>query len=138
MTSLVPHVTTQDIIYEGYLIPKGTCLLGNIWFVAYREWRRFDISSLWNACYRFILSNAKTYPSPDVFDPERFLGENQQLDPREVCFGWGRRGCPGVLLAESTIFIWVAMALATLDISRCVEKGVEWVPRYEVEEGMVR
>jgi len=112
-----PHITAQDIIYEGYLIPKGTWLLANIWFT---------------------LSNPETYPSPDVFDPERFLGENQQLDPGEACFGWGRRSCPGGPLADSTIFICVAIALATLDVSRCVENGVVCVPTYDVEEGMIR
>ena len=40
-----------------------------------------------------------------------------------ACFGWGRESCLGVHLAESTMFIYVAMALATLDISRFVENG---------------
>jgi len=111
------HISTQDEIYNGYFIPKGTFILGNIWF---------------------ILSDPETYPDPDVFDPERFLGEDQQLDPRDACFGWGRRRCAGALLAESTIFICVVMALATLDVSRCVENGVECVPKYDVEEGIVR
>ena len=84
------------------------------------------------------MSDPKTYPDPDVFNPERFLGENQQPDPREACFGWGRRICPGAYLAEVSTFICVAMALATLDLSRCVEDGVECVPRYDVEEGIIR
>lgn len=87
---------------------------------------------------RFILSDPKTYSDPDVFDPERFLGENPQPDPREACFGWGRRICPGAQLAEVSIFICVAMALATLDISRCVENGIECAPKYDVEEGSIR
>ncbi|KAG8214158.1 cytochrome P450 [Butyriboletus roseoflavus] len=111
------HVSTQDSIHEGHLIPKGTCLLPNIWF---------------------MLSDPETYPDPDVFKPERFLGEEQQPDPREACFGWGRRSCPGAHLAESTIFIFVAIALATLDVSRCVENGVDLVPRYDVTEGTIR
>ena len=41
---IAPHVTTQDIIYEGYLIPKGTWLLPNTWFVVLREHCRFEIS----------------------------------------------------------------------------------------------
>ena len=88
--------------------------------------------------FRSILSDLKTYPNPDVFDPERFLGEDQQLDPREACFGWGRRVCPGARLVDSVVFIYVAVTLATLDVSRCVESGVEWVPRYDFEEGMIR
>ena len=85
-----------------------------------------------------MLSDPETYPDPDVFNPERFLGEDQQPDPREVCFGLGKRSCPGMYLADSTIFICVAMALATLDVSRCVENGVEVVPQYDVTEGTIR
>lgn len=29
----VPHMTTEDDIYEGYFIPKGALLLPNIWCV---------------------------------------------------------------------------------------------------------
>ena len=35
MTPLAAHVSTEDIIYEGYLIPKGSLLIGNIWFVVF-------------------------------------------------------------------------------------------------------
>ncbi|KAF8134279.1 cytochrome P450 [Boletus edulis] len=114
---LPAHVSTEDMIYEGYLIPKGSWLMPNVWY---------------------ILSNPETYPFPETFDPERFLGENQQPDPQEVCFGLGRRRCLGARLAESMIFIYIAMSLATLDVSRYVEDGVEWVPRYDIDEGMLR
>ena len=69
-----------------------------------------------------------------MFNPERFLGEDQQPDPRQACLGWGRRSCVGARLAESTISIYVAMTVATLDVSRCVENCLELVPRYEFEE----
>ena len=91
-----------------------------------------------HAWYRFILNDPESYPDPDVFNPERFLGKNQQPNPREACFGWGRRLCLGSRLAESMIFIYVAMALATLDVSRYVENGVELEPKYEYNEGMLR
>lgn len=84
------------------------------------------------------MSDPKVYPNPDVFDPERFFGENKQLDPREACFGWGRRSCPGAHLADSTVFISVAMSLTTLNVSRCIENGVECVPKYDVKEGGIR
>ncbi|KAF9237423.1 cytochrome P450 [Melanogaster broomeanus] len=110
------HVATQDDTYKGFLIPKGSNIVGNIWQIMY---------------------DAETYPEPEVFRPERFLGDNVQPDPRNVCFGWGRRICPGLHLADASIFITVAMSLATLDISRHVEDGVEVAPRYEVVGGVV-
>lgn len=32
----LPHMTTEDDIYEGYLIPKGAVILANIWSVPSR------------------------------------------------------------------------------------------------------
>lgn len=29
----IPHTTTQDDVYEGYFIPKGSMVLANIWYV---------------------------------------------------------------------------------------------------------
>lgn len=29
----VPHMSTEDDLYEGYLIPKGSILLPNVWSV---------------------------------------------------------------------------------------------------------
>lgn len=34
----VPHLTTQDDVYEGYFIPKGTLILANIWLVYLGYW----------------------------------------------------------------------------------------------------
>lgn len=36
------------------------------------------------------------YPNPSTFDPNRFLGEDQQMDPNNFVFGFGRRICPGM------------------------------------------
>ena len=29
----LPHLMMEDIIYEGYYIPKGTSVFANIWYV---------------------------------------------------------------------------------------------------------
>lgn len=29
----LPHRVSQDDIYEGYLIPKGATVIGNVWYV---------------------------------------------------------------------------------------------------------
>lgn len=33
----------------------------------------------------------KIYSDPMVFRPSRFLGSNPEPDPRQICFGFGRR-----------------------------------------------
>ena len=40
---------------------------------------------------RAILRDGRTYTDPLEFKPERFLGGNPETDPRNVCFGLGRR-----------------------------------------------
>lgn len=48
----LPHRLTEDDVYEGMFIPKGSLIFGNIWA---------------------ILRDETLYPNPHVFDPERFL-----------------------------------------------------------------
>ncbi|KAG6375615.1 cytochrome P450 [Boletus reticuloceps] len=112
----MPHVATEDIYYNGFLIPQGSCIIGNSWAVLHDE---------------------STYPDPEVFCPERFLAETPQLDPQNVCFGFGRRICPGFHLAEASLFISVAVSLATLVISKEVVDGVPVTPSLDVTSGTV-
>jgi cytochrome P450 len=69
---------------------------------------------------RFMMRDPRTYRSPDVFDPERFLGPEPELDPRSCIFGFGRRACPGRLLADQNVFITFATTLAVLSVSNAV------------------
>jgi len=34
-----------------------------------------------NLCLRAMLKNAEDYPDPDEFKPERFIGEDGEIDP---------------------------------------------------------
>jgi cytochrome P450 len=44
---------------------------------------------------RSMLYNEEVYPSPNVFNPDRFIKDgvlNQEIqDPRDIVFGFGRR-----------------------------------------------
>ncbi|KAJ5623806.1 hypothetical protein N7510_000115 [Penicillium lagena] len=96
----VPHKTDEDDMVDGYLIPKGALLLPNIW--AYNH-------------------DPATYAVPSKFEPERFLASDaadSAPDPHDVSFGFGRRICPGRLIADTSIFLTIAHTLAVFDITR--------------------
>ncbi|KAF8600464.1 cytochrome P450 [Ceratobasidium sp. AG-I] len=103
-------------------IPKDTLIIVNAWS---------------------ILHNPDTYPRPFEFDPTRYLPQGYskpQPDPREVAFGWGRRRCPGIAIADDYVFITMCTALATLRISDARSKSGTSipVPRPECELDMWR
>ncbi|KAF7348418.1 Cytochrome P450 [Mycena sanguinolenta] len=62
------HVTSEDDIYEGYFIPKGTTVLPNVWAMVHDESR---------------------YPDPDKFSPERFLNADGQLNADDHILAFG-------------------------------------------------
>ncbi|KAF9461977.1 cytochrome P450 [Collybia nuda] len=106
------HCVTEDDIYEGYYIPKGTTIIANIWAITH---------------------DPEIYPNPSIFDPTRHLGERPQVDPLKFVFGFGRRVCPGAHFAESSMFLTIASVLATFDINKAlspdgreIEPPMEW------------
>lgn len=110
----LPHRLAQDDSYEGHLFPKGAIVIANIW-----------------KC----LHDPDVYPNPSDFDPTRHLSENgrsPQPDPRDYCFGFGRRICPGLHLADTSIWITCATVLAAFNIENVVENGrvIDIVPEY--------
>ncbi|GJJ09727.1 hypothetical protein Clacol_003951 [Clathrus columnatus] len=104
--SALPHTTTEDDVYKGYLIPKGTILIPNV---------------------RSLLHDPKIYPNPDEFRPERFLPDkngNIARDPAaQGAFGFGRRICAGRNLAEASIWISAASLLAVFDITPALDEN---------------
>ncbi|KAG0702313.1 cytochrome P450 [Suillus ampliporus] len=115
----VAHRVTEDDIHDGYHIPKGSLIIANIWF---------------------MLNDPRTYADPSQFNPERFLakdGKGPETDPRTICFGFGRRICPGLHLADASVWISTAMSLAVFDISKVIENGVEITPELDPSSGTI-
>ncbi|KIW79288.1 hypothetical protein Z517_05900 [Fonsecaea pedrosoi CBS 271.37] len=87
------HCPERDDEYRGYHFPAGIAVFGNLWG---------------------IHRNPKDFPEPDVFNPDRYLKENQRQYPNSRghnAFGWGRRSCSGQLFAEQGLAMTVARML---------------------------
>ena len=64
---------------------------------------------------RAILHNPTIYPEPSKFKPERFLDPASRLPFPEAGFGFGRRKCPGRLIALDITWISIANMLAAFE-----------------------
>jgi len=92
----IPHAFVEEAEYGGYTIPKGTSILTNAWAIA---------------------QDPEIFPEPEDFQPERFLGSEKRLDPRDFAFGAGRRICPGIDFADAMLFLSISTVLAVFDIN---------------------
>ena len=58
-----------------------------------------------------------------------------ETDPHDLVFGFGRRECPGKLIASSEMFVVIASSLAVFNISRPVdENGQPVEEKYEFDK----
>ncbi|CAI9786452.1 unnamed protein product [Fraxinus pennsylvanica] len=102
---LIPRKAEVDTEINGYIIPKNSQILVNIWAIG-RD------SSIWS--------------NPDSFDPDRFLrreidvkGQHFELIP----FGSGKRMCPGYPLATRMVPLIVATMIHNFEWKP--EKGMK-------------
>ncbi|KAF5307365.1 hypothetical protein FQR65_LT07082 [Abscondita terminalis] len=77
---------TEDTTLGGYFIPKNTLLL----------------ISIWNANH-----DPKVWTDPDVFKPERFLDDEDNLLKKDniLSFGGGKRLCVGETFSRNIMFL---------------------------------
>ncbi|KAG1782160.1 cytochrome P450 [Suillus placidus] len=114
------HATTNDDVYGGYFIPKGTVVMVNQWALSRDE----DI-----------------FPDASRFDPTRHLTADGQLkDPfvNHFAFGHGRRVCPGRWFAENSLWTATAAILAVLRIDHARDSNGDRIEvKPEITTGMV-
>ncbi|TFK95438.1 cytochrome P450 [Pterulicium gracile] len=123
----LPHRLTEDDVYDGQFMAKGTLVFGNIWN---------------------ILRDESIYPSADSFNPSRFMPSSlaaldestrRKMDPRNYVFGFGRRVCPGSNLVDSSNWLMMAMMVATCQIGKPRDKeGRECEPKVEFNNSVFR
>ncbi|KAJ7698615.1 cytochrome P450 [Mycena rosella] len=111
----LPHVVTEDDVYRGYRIEKGSIIWANVWA---------------------ILHDEEIFPEPLKFSPERYLTDDSDRAGATVAaaFGFGRRICPGMHIAENSVFIAITTILCMFRISKSVDehgKAVEPAIEYD-------
>ncbi|KAJ7078024.1 cytochrome P450 [Mycena belliarum] len=119
----VPHRTREDFVYtrggQPMLIPKDSLIIPNLWKMTH---------------------DPERYSNPMVFDPTRFIATETKPadpDPTKICFGFGRRICPGKLLADTILFLACSALLAGFEITKARENGVVVEPRAGQRTGIV-
>ncbi len=108
----VPHLNTTDDDYDGYHIPANSMIVGNMWFMQH---------------------DSAHYTNPSEFSPERFEEskgksafessiEADAMGRDHYVFGWGRRICPGMHLAEASMLLLVSRILWGFHLSTAKDK----------------
>lgn len=116
----VPHKysANSDDEYRGMRIPANSMIIAN----------------LWN-----MLQDQAVYKDPTKFNPARYLGPGAESNPEDVVFGFGRRRCPGVAVAQSSIWLSIALTLAAYDVTPLIgEDGKPVLPSLEYQGDIVR
>ncbi|KAF9816991.1 hypothetical protein IEO21_03756 [Rhodonia placenta] len=116
------HKLAVDDEYQGYHIPAGASVVANAWAMT---------------------RDVRTYVDPEVFRPERFqdlpVGAKDTMDPRCYMFGFGRRVCPGKLLADSSLWLAMASIISTFDVVPSRDaRGRQIIPEATWESGIIR
>ncbi|PHH74362.1 hypothetical protein CDD80_3123 [Ophiocordyceps camponoti-rufipedis] len=111
------HIASEDIIYDGYTIPKGSVL----------------VATVWSMCH-----DSSVYEDPTVFNPARFLGPEKEADPWDIVFGFGRRLCPGRFFADASLFLDIVTILSLFNVNKGVDElGNELEPELHVRPGII-
>ncbi|KAI7881896.1 cytochrome P450 [Lichtheimia hyalospora FSU 10163] len=102
---------SDDVHCRGYFIPKGTIVRSNVYAMNH---------------------DPKLYPNPDRFVVDRFLDKHRTMstlskakiqERDQFAFGFGRRTCPGIFLAENEIFNVMVRLLAQASIMPILDKN---------------
>lgn len=101
------RLAIEDTCVGQHAISAGTTAMVNMWAITH---------------------DAKIWPEPECFRPERFIEEDVSImgsDLRLAPFGSGRRVCPGKTMGLATVHLWLAQLLQKFEWIACDDVGVD-------------
>jgi len=97
----VPHCATEDVMFHGYFIPKGTGILAGLYSTHH---------------------DPEVWGDPEVFRPERFLFTEsgnlkvQRDNENFIPFSTGKRVCLGETFAKDQFFLFLTSLIQRFSI----------------------
>ncbi|KAG2068658.1 cytochrome P450 [Suillus decipiens] len=96
-----PHRATKDIFWQGFCIPEGAIVYG---------------------CHWTLSRDPIAFPDPEIFNPQRWLDSEGRLkdntNMKFIAYGFGRRVCPGLHLANNSLYITLALLLWSFRVAQ--------------------
>ncbi|QRV89144.1 cytochrome P450 family protein [Ceratobasidium sp. AG-Ba] len=120
ITNLVAHQSNQEdcsvaLGDKTYRIPAHSIVVANVWR---------------------MMHDPAVYPEPDRFVPERYLVDNPPPGPENYAFGFGRRICPGLHVAQNSLWIILSNIIVNFDILKAKDaRGMEITPEESYTDG---
>ncbi|KAM6376697.1 cytochrome P450 2C5-like [Pluvialis apricaria] len=97
-----PRMTTQDVVFRGHTIPKGTVVI---------------------PVFSSVHTDPTQWEKPKEINPGHFLNEKGEFRKREafMAFSAGKRMCPGEALARIELFLFLTTLLQSFTFQLAVE-----------------
>ncbi|XP_075297021.1 cytochrome P450 2C5 isoform X2 [Opisthocomus hoazin] len=101
-TENFPRMTTQDVVFRGHTIPKGTAVI---------------------PVYSSVHMDPTQWENPKEVDPGHFLDGKGEFRKRDAFmpFSAGKRVCPGEALARIELFLFLTTLLQNFTFQLAVE-----------------
>ncbi|KAM4696363.1 LOW QUALITY PROTEIN: uncharacterized protein WCC33_015131 [Rhinophrynus dorsalis] len=107
-----PRSVTEDTLFRGYTIPKGTTIL---------------------TVLHSVLFDSSMFEQPQEFDPGHFMEKDGSFKKNDgfMAFSAGKRSCPGESLARMELFLYLTSILQRFDLRPSVDPNhIDLSPEY--------
>ncbi|XP_069830374.1 uncharacterized protein [Dendropsophus ebraccatus] len=109
LPSNIPRATTQDVVFRGYFLPKGTHIIPLL---------------------TSVLRDKNYFERPEEFYPQHFLDSKGNFVKNEasIPFSLGKRSCAGESLAKMELFLFFTTLLQKFTFKAPPDENLQLIP----------